>query len=301
MTPIVADIIARIPDWTGAKDLKVEPFGGLTNTNYLVTVNGEQFVLRVSGGNGAALGIDRESELEALTAVSAAGIGAEVVDFLLPEGHLITRRIAGRHWTFEEYCKPENLRRAVEAVRQVHTLPAVEATFSPFRRVEKTIREAEALAVPFPADFASFIQKMQAIEEEQRRDASSWLRFCHNDLFSVNFLDDGSRVRIIDWEFAGMNDLYFDLATLVYAYDSEGPLSPELEALVLERYFGEANAAHQARLDGMKFMLLFFTAMWGLVQHGLQQTGAIAPIEGFDCLAYSAETFASMREIAFSR
>jgi len=58
-----------------------------------------------------------------------------------------------------------------------------------------------------------------------------------------------------------MGDLYFDLAALVYAYDSDGPLPLELETLLLECYFGAASAAHRARLEGIKFMLLFFTAM----------------------------------------
>lgn len=295
MNPAVADVIAQIPGWAGAEDLKIEPFGGLTNTNYLVTVNGEQFVMRISGGNSATLGIHREGELEALTATSAAGIGPEVVCFLPPEGHLVTRLIPGRHWTFEEYCMPENLRRVVETVKQVHALPVIKGTFSPFRRVEASILKVKAFTVPFPEDFPAFLEKMQAIEAEQRRDTSPWRCFCHNDLFSVNFLDDGANVRIIDWEFAGMGDRYFDLATLVYAYDSDGPLPAELETYLLECYFGETNAAHLARLNGMKFMLLFFTAMWGLSQHGMQKAGIIAPIEDFDCLAYSADTFAAMR------
>ncbi len=296
MNPIAADIIAQIPGWADAQDLKVEPFEGLTNTNYRVTANGKQFVLRISGKNSAALGIRRELELEALKAVEAAGIGPEVVRFLLPEGHLITRLIPGRHWTVEEYRTRENLRRIVEAVKKVHALPGVEATFSPFRRVEAYIHTAQSFDVPFPEDFPAFLEKMQTIETNQRRDSSPWLRFCHNDLFSVNFLDDGANVRIIDWEFAGMGDRYFDLATLVYAYDSDGPLPAELETYLLECYFGEANVAHQDRLDGMKFMLLFFTAMWGLSQHGMQKAGVIAPTDGFDCLAYSAETFAAMRK-----
>jgi thiamine kinase-like enzyme len=68
-------------------------------------------------------------------------------------------------------------------------------------------------------------------------------------------------VRILDWEFAGMGDIYFDLAALVYAYDHIGPLPPELEQYLLECYFGEVDAAHWERLEGMKYMLLFFGAM----------------------------------------
>jgi len=294
MDVLVADIVVQIPGWADAKDLSIQPFGGFTNKNYLVTVDGEHFVLRISGKNSAHLGIRREDELEALTAAASAGIGADLVRFF-PEGHLITRLIPGRHWTVDEYRAPQNLERIVQTVKRLHALPAVKGSFSSFLRVESLIRQAKTFRVPFPEDFDIFLERMQIIEAGQQRDTSSWLKFCHNDLFSVNFLDDGN-IRIVDWEFAGMGDKYFDLATLVYAYDSDGPLSPELEAYLLEYYFGETGTVHQIRLQGMKFMLLFFTAMWGMLQHGMQKEGIVLPLGGFDCLDYARQTFALMRE-----
>jgi thiamine kinase-like enzyme len=294
MNDTLANIIAQMPTWAGAKDLQIEPYGGLTNTNYLATANGERFVARLSGKNSALLGINRELEHEALIAASASGIGAEVVRFF-PEGHLITRFIEGRHWTVEEYRTRENLQRMVKVVKRLHAFPEINGAFSPFRRVESYTQKARAFKVPFPEDFEVFLKKMRAIEIAQRQDSSAWLRFCHNDLFSVNFLDDGS-VRIVDWEFAGMGDIYFDLATLVYAYDSDGPLSLELETFLLECYFSEANTAHRSRLEGMKFMVQFFTAMWGLLQHGMQIEGIAPATDGFDCYAYAQEKFAAMRE-----
>jgi thiamine kinase-like enzyme len=287
-------IIAQVPQWTGVKDLKVEPIGGLTNINYLVTAAGERYVLRVSGDNSVFLGINRELELEVLTTASDSGIGAALVQYILPEGHLVTRFIDGRHWTVAEYHRPEALQRLVETVKRIHAFPPTRGTFSPFRRVESYAEKARAFSIPFPADFDVFLRKMQAVEAHQQQDSSAWLRFCHNDLFSVNFLDDG-HVRVVDWEFAGMGDIYFDLAALVYAYDSEGPLPAELEEFLLHSYFGVVNAAQRERLAGMKFMLLFFTAMWGLMQHGAQTVGILPPFEGFDCLAYAHDTFETLR------
>jgi thiamine kinase-like enzyme len=122
------------------------------------------------------------------------------------------------------------------------------------------------------------------------------LRFCHNDLFWVNVLDDG-RVRFVDWEFVGMGDRYSDLATLVYAYESAGPLPRDLEEYLLECYFGAVRPEHWARLEGMKYMLLFFTAMWGLLQHGLQQAGTVPIIPGFDYLEYANATLGALSEM----
>ena len=291
----IEGVIAQVPGWADAEDLKVEPLQGLTNTNYAVTVDGERFVLRLSGKNTALLGIDRKLEHQALLAASRAGIGPQVVHFMLPEGHLVTRYIQGHHWTLDEYRTRENLRRIVETVKRLHALPPVEAVFSPFRRVELFSGQARDMGVPFPKDFDEFLLKMDMIEQEQSRDPGPWSRFCHNDLFCVNVLDDGDAVRFVDWEFAGVGDIYFDLATLLYAFDSRETLPRELEEYVLACYFGEVRAAHWARLEGMTTMLMFFSAAWGMLQHGLQKRGLVRAVKGFDFLEYAETTFEGMR------
>jgi len=295
MNESIADIIAQIPEWADDQDLTIKPLGGLTNWNYQVTVNGENFVLRVSGKNSEYLGIKRESELEILTAMSSAGIGPEVMRFILPAGHLITRLIKGRQLTLTEFRTPQNLNRMVAVVKQIHSLSVVKGRFSPFRRVEAYAKKARNFNVSLPDDFDDFVTEMRAIEEVQRQDSSHWLGLCHNDLYSENFLDDGE-IRIIDWEFAGMGDIYFDLAALVYAYESDAPLSLELERYLLKCYFGETDSTHQTRLDGMKFMLHFFAAMWGLLQYGLQSNGIVSAIDDFDCFAYAQDKFVELRQ-----
>jgi len=288
--------IAQIPGWSNAKDLKIEQLGGLTNTNYLVTANRKRFVLRVGRENRALLGVNHVFELKALEAASDIGIGPEVFLFILPQGHLVTHYIDGRHWKDEEYHTPENLRRVIETVKRIHNLPAIEGTFSPFRRVKAYADRAKEFHVPFPDDLDTMLERMRVIKARRQQDNDSCLKLCHNDLYLVNILDD-STVRIIDWEFAGMGDLYFDLATLVYACDTTSPLGSELEGYLLECYFGEINDVHRERLAGMKYMVLFFTAMWGLLQHGLRMKGAIPTVDGFDYLEYAEFKFDVMRRL----
>jgi len=105
----VDEILKRIPAWKDVDNLQVQPLAGLTNSNFLVTVNGDRFVLRVSGQNTIRLGINRQYEYKALLAVSEAGIGAHVEYYLLPEGHLVTPFINGCHLTLEEYRTHENI------------------------------------------------------------------------------------------------------------------------------------------------------------------------------------------------
>ncbi len=294
MPPAVDDIIKRIPGWKDAGDLQLEPLQGLTNTNYLVTARGKRFVLRVSGQNAARLGIDRHDEMESLAAASRAGIGPSVECYLLPEGHLVTRYINGRHLRLEEYRRPENIGRIVNTVKRLHELPGVGAAFSPFRRVESYARQARSMQVPFPEDFGGMLDKMKKIEQEQLRDPYPWQRFCHNDLFWVNVLDDGA-IRFIDWELSGMGDIYYDLATLTYAYDSPDTLPRELQEYVLECYFGAVGKQQWARLEGMQYMVMFFSAMWALLQQGMQEQGCVRQVDGFSFLQYAGTTFEAMR------
>jgi len=286
-------IINRIPAWAGVEDIQVERIAGLTNSNYRVTVKDERFVLRVSGKNTQSLGINRQHEAAALKSTEALGIGPEVFALLLPEGHLVTRWIDGRHWEATEFRTPERVRMLTETVKRVHSIPPSGAVFSPFRRVEAYIKTARSFAVPFPSDFDGFIETMQMVETEQRRDSSNWQHFCHNDLVSVNYLfcEEDQAIKILDWEFAGLGDIYYDLATVVYTHDNVGPIPPALEEVMLACYFGEVTQQQHRRLDGMKYMLMLFTGMWGLVQNGLQSAGLIPAVEGFNYLEFAQYLF----------
>jgi thiamine kinase-like enzyme len=163
-----SDIIAIMPARTDVKDLQVKPFGGLTNTNYLVTVNAERFVMRIGCANSALLEINREYELEALSAASSAGIGPEVIRFTIPEGHLVTRLIEGRHWEVKEYRRPENLLRIVKVLKHLHALSSIRGTFSPFRRVESYTRKAGELDATFPEDFNCLAYALDTFAEMRR-------------------------------------------------------------------------------------------------------------------------------------
>lgn len=295
MQLVVDEIISQMPNWKDVDNIQVEPLKGLTNTNYSVTVKGERFVLRVSGQNTAYLGINRHQEIENLIAASEVGIGAQVEYYKLPEGHLVTRYINGHHLTLEEYRTHENIQRIVKVVKRLHNLPLIEAVFSPFRSVENNAKQAKSMCVTFPSDFDKMLERMNIIEQEQACDPYPWKRFCHNDLFCVNVLDDGN-IRFIDWEFSGVGDLYYDLATLTYAYDSLDTLPRELQEHMLACYFGEVRQENWTRLEGMRYMVMFFTAMWGLLQQGMQNKGSVRYVEGFDFLEYSETTFEAMRQ-----
>ena len=89
---------------------------------------------------------------------------------------------------------------------------------------------------------------------------------CHNDLLNANFLDDGE-IKIVDWEYAGMGDRFFDLANLSVNQE----FGAAEDEILLTSYFGETTAASMASLGMMKFMSDFREAMWGVLQSGISE------------------------------
>ena len=286
-------IIKRIPILSEKNDIPFEQIEGLTNTNYRIVIDDDCFVLRISGKNTTHLGIDRTAEYQALKVAESAGIGPEIVYFIKPEGHLLTRWIDGTHWTHEEYRKPRNIELMVKTVKKLHSLPPLPFEFNIFRRVESFIKTAESYEIPFPENFDQFIETMKSVERDQLRDISSWFHFCHNDLVAVNLLycERKNEVKVIDFEFAGMGDIYYDLANLVYCHDNIGPIPNDLEEFLLKCYFGKVTDNKRIRLTGMKYMFTLFTAMWGLAQYGMQKAGLIGIVDGFDYYDFAQYLF----------
>jgi thiamine kinase-like enzyme len=265
----VEETVERL--WPGGGAV-VEPLGGgITNHNFKVTVGGEMFVLRIGGRDTELLGIDREHEHAASLMAASLGVGPEVVAFV--EGCLVTRFIQG------EPVAPDRLPVALvsETLRLVHGGPPIPARFDSFRVVERYRRTAEERGVLIPAAYAEAGRRAAAIEARR----GVWeLVPCHNDLLTANFIDDGSRLRIVDWEYAGMGDAFFDLGNFAANHD----LDEQGERALLEAYSGDAGDEALAALRGLRFMSDFREAMWGVVQQGISDVD-------FDFAAYAEQHF----------
>jgi thiamine kinase-like enzyme len=276
----------RIPEWHDA-DLAAEPLpGGLTNLNYRVRGAPVDYVLRVTG-DAELLGADREAEYAATTIAAGLGIGPEVLAYLRPERLLVTRFVHGRPVPPEDIRRPETIRLVARTLRRLHTAPPVPSAFSAFEIVEAYRSAAASLGVPEPADLGWARERAAELRPLlDRRGGERCL--CHNDLLNANFLVEADgRLRIVDWEYAGMGDPFFDLAN----FSSNHELSADDDRLLLRAYGAGDSETAFARLRLMRVMSDFREAMWGVVQQGLQTTDT-------DFGAYAAQFFARMRERA---
>ncbi len=267
------EILERVPAWRGRQDVRVMFMsGGITNRNYRVDVgNGvgsESFVLRVGGARTELLGIDRVNEYAASVRAAEVGIAPEIVDFIEPEGYLVARFIRGRQVPPEEMHTPKTLREVAGVLKRVHALAPIKAMFSPFR----VVRDYDALAraygvTTFPAKYGWLRERMEEIEGALAK-RSSVLVLCHNDLLNGNFLrDEVGNLRILDWEYAGMGDLFFDLGNFAAHHE----LTDEEVEMFLEDYFGTRSPEHFAHLKLMQVMSDFREAMWGVLQQGISE------------------------------
>ena len=237
--------------------------GGITNHNFKVDVHGKTFVLRMGGAQTGLLGIDRRVEHEASLRAAEVGLGPEVVGFLDEEGWLVTRFIDGRPIPPEEMRRPETIRRVAAALRKFHDAEPISGRFDPHAVVEDYCREAEAHGVDIPSAYAAAHEMSARI---RRVRGPQQAVPCHNDLLNANFLDDGE-IRIVDWEYAGMGDRFFDLANLSVNHE----FGAAEDEVLLDAYFDDASEERLASLAMMKFMSDFREAMWGVLQSGISE------------------------------
>ena len=249
--------------WPGRKAGITVLSGGITNRNYRVDVDGSSFVLRVGGNDTNLLGIDRGVEHAASLRAADVGVGPQVITFVKPEGWLVTRFIDGRRVPPEEMRTPQGIHRVAAVIRKIHEAEAIPGRFDAHAVVDEYRDEAQKHGVWIPAEFAN---AHHASERIRRARGPQPQVPCHNDLLNANFLDDGE-IRIVDWEYAGMGDGFFDLANFSVNHD----FGIEEDRLLLAAYFGVERPADLAALRLMRLMSDFREAMWGVLQSGISK------------------------------
>ena len=265
--------------WPGRPAKLAELGGGITNRNFKVEVDGQVFVLRMSGAKTNLLGIDRAAEYAAGSRAFEVGVGPEVTAFVPDQGWLVARFIEGRPISLEEMRRPEALNRVAAALRKFHAAPPIPGRFDALDVVDDYRAKAEAHGVRIPDEFddaRGIGQRIRSVRGPQPTVP------CHNDLLNANFLDDGA-IRIVDWEYAGMGDRFFDLANFSVNHEFD----VEDDRGLLRAYFGEEREGDLASLRLMRFMSDFREAMWGVLQSGISDLD-------FDFMGYAAKHFARL-------
>lgn len=274
MTILTIDkAIAKVPFLAESKNIKKTPLsGGITNLNFRIDADGKSYVIRLAGDDTDKLGIRRDVEYAANKAAGELGIAPEVVYFIEPEGYIVTRFINGKHIPPAEIVKPDNIRRVARKLRLFHRRgPELKGEFNVFRRVEMLTEVSKQYNCPFPRDWDWIMQKKAEVEKALLKDPYIPTP-CHDDLLNLNWMDEEvagelGEIRLLDWEYAGMGDILYDLANFSHHHG----LNDDQVRLLLDEYFGEATPKHFARLKLMWPMSELHEAMWGTTQTGISK------------------------------
>jgi thiamine kinase-like enzyme len=259
--------LGRIVDevWGSGVEISATPItSGITNRNYRVDVGTESFVVRVPGMDTELLGIDRRAELEAAQAAAQAGVAPEVFAFLPDRRCLITRFVEGVPVSTEDLERPEVLPAVVRSIHAIHEMPELRSTFDPWEVIADHRRVAADRGVDVPPEFEDLFGHLEDIAAAF--DAAEIARTpCHNDLLNANLISAGPRIVIVDYEYAGMDNLFFDLGN----FSINNGISEGACARLLSAYFGEVRPWHESCLALMRIMSDFREAMWGVAQQAL--------------------------------
>jgi thiamine kinase-like enzyme len=272
LTPLsTSAVIERLSTELGPASAPLALDGGLTNRNYRVRFGERETVVRFCGKQTDALGIDRDTEALATAQAAALGIGPEVIARL--DGVLVCEFLEGD--VLDAAGVQARLGDVVDALRAFHGSGALPTRFAVFELVSQ-----QAALAPVPDDYRELVATAQRIRAAL---ASQPLVPCHNDLLPANFVATPHGVRLLDWEYAGMNVREFDLANLVANNEIDD------ERGLLTGYWEEPPTAGRfARLKLMRFMSDFREAMWGVAQQALSDLDV-------DYVAYADEHFARLR------
>jgi thiamine kinase-like enzyme len=239
--------------------------GGLTHLVYRLEAGGERYVLRIPG-EGTEDYIDRKVEAHNARVAAGAGVSAEVLFFDDSDGLMLARNLGGCVTMSPSSFKsrPGAPARAAAALKQLHACGRkFQFRFELFSMIDEYLGLLAELEAILPDGYRDVVAEANAVR--QALDARPMaLAPCHCDPLAENFLDDGERMWIVDWEYSGMNDPLWDLGDV----SVEAGFDADQDREMMEAYCGGApGAALTGRMVIYKAMCDLLWTLWGLIQH----------------------------------
>ncbi len=233
----------------------------MTNLNFKVADSRGDFVVRLGEDDPVHL-ISRANEVASCRAAQAVGVSPELVHY--EPGILVVRFVDGRVYDEPDVRVSENLERLVDLLRRFHHempehftgVPVMFWVFQVLRHYQNLLRAGDS------AHAARLDELVRIAADLEAAVGPIEIVFGHNDLLPANFIDDGERIWLIDFDYAGFNSPLFDLANLA----SNNELEPAQEQAMLEQYYGEpTDGARLASYHAMKCASLLRETMWSMV------------------------------------
>ena len=261
LPPAVAARLDVLPLFAG-RDLQAHLLdGGLTNTNYRVTLDGRSYVARLSDPATSLLAIDRVAEHANSVAAAASGVSPAVVGYVPAAGVLVVEWVAGRTLTDLDVRDDANLPRIARACRQLHAGPAFRGDFDMFDIQRRYLAVVLERGMWLPERYLEFMPAVDRIRAALAvRQVPSVP--CNNDLLPANLIDDGERIWLIDYEYSWNNDPCFELGNI---WSESGLELGQLDLLVTA-YYGRRRPGRVARARLLGLMSKYGWTLWASIQ-----------------------------------
>ena len=253
---VIDEVVAKISDWKG-KSVSIQPLsGGLTNTNFKVEVDGVSYFVRVPGASTELLAVDRKNEYHNTKAAAEAGVAPKVLYHLPEYDVMVIEFLNGKTMSKESLNQKGMPARMAQAIKKLHRGPRFLTDFNMFRLTEYYLDVCRERGIRIPD---GYLERMPTVTQIEKAMSVKPLATapCNNDLLAENYIDDGSQLWLIDYEYSGNNDPTFELGNTC----QEMQFNDEQIAEVCAAYFGEAAPNMIAR---MKLNMIMSDVGWGL-------------------------------------
>ena len=275
----LTEIFDQVPSIATGRLSVTELPGGLTNRNFKISKEKATYVARVASTGSELLAIDRNSQRAAAT-----GVGAPVIEYAPQVGVLVIGFIEGTTLTNADVAEPANLKRIARACQALHGGERFDGDFNMFeiQRRYRAVAAEHGLNIPDGYDElgAACGAAEQALLASAADTGTNKTVPCNNDLLAANFIDDGSKIWLIDYEYSGNNDACFELGNIW----AESHLSDDALAELVTEYYGRPLRNKIARAMLLGLIGKYGWTLWGAIQ------AAVSPID-FDFWAWGMERF----------
>jgi thiamine kinase-like enzyme len=275
----LAEIFDQVPSIATGRGSVIELPGGLTNRNFKITVANATYVARVASGGSELLAIDREHEYRNSMRAAATGVGAPVIEYAPDVGVLVLGFIEGRTLGNADVARPATVSKVARACRALHGAERFDGDFDMFAIQRRYRAVAADRGIKIPDGYDELAEPFATVEQVLASRPEPILP-CNNDLLAANFIDDGLKIWLIDYEYSGNNDPCFELGNIW----AECHLPDQaLEALIAE-YYGRPLRNKVARATLLGLAGKYGWTLWGAIQ------AAVSPID-FDFWSWGMERF----------
>ncbi|MFZ4124247.1 MAG: phosphotransferase [Candidatus Planktophila sp.] len=251
--------------------------GGLTNRNLAIESEGNRYVARISSNSSDLLNINREDEYKNSIIAADAGIGATVYDFLPGQGLLLIGYINGKTFGAEDIAN--NLPRVAKAVRTLHGAKPFVSEFNMFTLQKRYLDIVQSNNFIYPAKYLDYEGHIADLKKALSVLPAEIVP-CNNDLLPGNFIDDGEKIWLIDYEYSGNNDACFELGNIW----AEAFLEYEALVELIDAYYGAHRPEKIARAWLQSLMAKYGWTLWAAIQ------ASVSDID-FDFRAWGGEKF----------